>query len=183
MKRALGLLVVLGWIATPAVAQRINIDYDENFDFATVRTFQYHDTPDTNIDNPLMDARAREAIVREMTEGGLEHVDSNPDLYITYHVTTQDYVSLTTTTHGYGGWGRGWHRWGGGMTSSSTTATTYTEGTMIIDAYKASDKQMVWRGTGTVTVKAKPEKQTKQIDKILAKMGKRWEKILAKQGK
>ena len=42
---------------------------------------------------------------------------------------------------------------------------------------------MVWRGTGTVTVKSKPEKQTKQVEKIFTKMGSRWDKILAGQGK
>ena len=42
---------------------------------------------------------------------------------------------------------------------------------------------MVWRGTGTIEVKAKPEKQIKQVDNILTKIGKKWEKILAGQGK
>jgi hypothetical protein len=42
---------------------------------------------------------------------------------------------------------------------------------------------MIWRGTGTVTVKAKPEKQIKQVENILTKIGKRWEKILAGKGK
>ena len=59
-----------------------------------------------------------------------------------------------------------------------TIATDYTEGTLIIDGYEPKEKKMVWRGTGTVTVKAKPEKQTKQVEKILTKMGKKWEKIL-----
>jgi hypothetical protein len=45
------------------------------------------------------------------------------------------------------------------------------------------DKKMVWRGTGTVTVKAKPEKVTQQIQNILDKLGKRWAKILKGQGK
>jgi hypothetical protein len=42
---------------------------------------------------------------------------------------------------------------------------------------------MVWRGTGTVTVKAKPEKQAKQIDSILKKLGNKWDKIIAGKGK
>ena len=41
---------------------------------------------------------------------------------------------------------------------------------------------MIWRGTGSVTLKRKPEKITKQIQKILTKMGARWEKILAGKG-
>jgi hypothetical protein len=69
------------------------------------------------------------------------------------------------------------------MGSSTTTESNYTEGTLIIDAYEPGDKKMVWRGTGTVTVKAKPEKQAQQIDKILAKLGDKWDKILAGQGK
>lgn len=40
---------------------------------------------------------------------------------------------------------------------------------------------MVWRGTGTVPLKAKPEKLAKQIDNILEKMGKKWDKILKNQ--
>jgi hypothetical protein len=42
---------------------------------------------------------------------------------------------------------------------------------------------MVWRGSGTVTVKAKPEKQIKQVENILNKLGKRWQKILKEKGK
>ena len=42
---------------------------------------------------------------------------------------------------------------------------------------------MVWRGTGTVTLKAKPEKQAKQVDNILTKMGNKWNKILKNEGK
>ena len=42
---------------------------------------------------------------------------------------------------------------------------------------------MVWRGTGTVTLKQKPEKVTKQIHNIVTKMGKKWQKILQNQGK
>ena len=38
-------------------------------------------------------------------------------------------------------------------------------------------------GTGMVTVKSKPEKQIKQIDKILDKIGNKWDKILAGKGK
>ena len=79
---------------------------------------------------------------------------------------------------GYGGYGMGWGGWGGGMTTSTTTVSTYTSGTLIIDAYEPGEKKMVWRGTGTVTLKSKPEKVAKQIDNILAKMGSKWQKIL-----
>jgi len=183
MKKTLLLLVVLGLAATPALAQKVTIDYAKSFDFESVKTFQYTDTKDTNATNELMAGRIKDAIIRELTEGGLKQVDSNPDLYVTYHFSTKNNTVYNTTGFGYGGYGMGWGGWGGGMGSSTTTASTFTDGTLVIDGYKASDKKMVWRGTGTVTLKSKPEKQTQQIDNILAKLGNKWDKILAGKGK
>jgi hypothetical protein len=42
---------------------------------------------------------------------------------------------------------------------------------------------MVWRGSGTVTVKGTPEKQVEQAEKILKKLGNKWDKILAGKGR
>jgi hypothetical protein len=70
-----------------------------------------------------------------------------------------------------------------GMSTATTTSSTYTEGTLIIDAFDPGDKKMVWRGTGTVTVASNPDKLTRQIDNILSKLGKKWDKILKSRGK
>ena len=182
MRTKLGWIIALLLIASPAFAQKIAIDYAEDYDFNKVETFAYVETEDTNSADPLMHERIKVAIVNELTAGGLTQVDSDADLYVTYHLTSKDSTVLNTSSYGYGGYGRGWHRYGGGLASSTTTATTYTEGTLIVDAYEPGGKKMVWRGTGTVTLKAKPEKRTKQIDKIMTKMGAKWAKILAKQG-
>ncbi len=128
-----------------------------------------------------MDGRIQDAIIKEVTEGGLQQVDSDPDLFITYHLISREDTVLSTTGMGYGGYGRGWGGYGGGM--STTTVSTYTVGTLIVDAYEPGDKKMVWRGTGTVTLKSKPEKRTRQVNKIMAKMGAKWDKILANQAK
>ena len=193
MKKIFGLLLVLAVVAGPSIAQKITIDYAHDFDFEPVKTFTYVETKDSNVGNDLTDNRLRDAIIRELTEGGAKQVDSNPDLYLTYHVTTKDNTVFNTTSYGYGGYGPGWGGYGrygygygygygmGGM-DSTTRAYTYTDGTLIIDAYDPATKQLVWRGTGTVTIKSKPEKQAKQVDKILKKMGDKWDKILKNQG-
>ena len=69
------------------------------------------------------------------------------------------------------------------MDTSTTREYTYEEATLVIDAFDSEEKKMVWRGSGTVTVKDKPENQVKQVEKILEKLGKRWDKILAGKGK
>lgn len=183
MKRTTILVLGLVLFAAPAFAQKVAIDYDHQFDFDKVKTFQYVETKESEPADPLMDERIEAAIMRTLTEGGLTQVDSDPDLFVTYHMTTEDYKVLSTTSFGYGGYGAGWHRWGGSMGTATTTEYNYTEGTLVIDAYEPAEKKMVWRGSGTVTLKAKPERRTRQIDKILKKMGHRWKKILAKQGK
>jgi hypothetical protein len=187
MKKTLGLIIVLGMAATPALAQKVNIDYAHDFDFESVKTFQYVNTEESNSTNPMMADRIEAMIIKEMKEGGGTQVTENPDVYITYHITTQERTTYNTTSFGYGGMHPGWGGWGWGggvgMGSSSTTAHNYTDGTLIIDAYDAAEKKMIWRATGTVTVKSKPEKQIKQVENILEKIGKRWDKILAGKGK
>ena len=184
MKKALGLIFVVVLVATPAMAQKVNIDYAHDFDFESVKTFQYVDTRESNVQgNDMMAKRVEDMIKKEMREGGATEVQEDPDIYLTYHFTTQDKTSYTTTNFGYGGYGGGWYGWGGGMGTSTTQQHNYTDGTLIIDAYDATDKKMIWRATGTVTVKSKPEKQIKQVENILEKIGKRWDKILHGQGK
>ena len=191
MKKALGLVIILGLAAVPAFAQKVNIDYAHDFDITSVKTFQYMDTDESDPSNSLMADRVVDAIKKELIEGGLTEVSSDPDLYVTSHMTTKENTVYNTTNFGYGGYGAGWGGWGyggygyggAGMGTSTTTASTYEEGTLIIDAYDPTEKKLVWRATGTVTIKSKPEKQMKQVDNILQKIGKKWDKILAGKGK
>lgn len=185
MKKLLGFLLVLGLMAMPALAQKIIIDYAHDYDFSGIKTFQYVETEDTKHSNPMMAERVVAKIKQELKEGGLTEVQENPDIYVTAHYTSQNNTVYNTTSYGYGGYHRGFYRWGGaGMGgSATTTSSTYTEGTLVIDAYDAAEKKMVWRGSGTVTVKKKPEGQIKQVDNILKKLGNRWDKILKNKGK
>lgn len=196
MKKVFGIAVVALFLAAPGVAQQVNIDYAHGFDFNSVKTFQYVDTEESNIKgNDMMADRVVSMIKKELREGGMTEVQSNPDLYVTYHFTSQERKQLSTTSMGMGGYGGYWDDWGGygdfgyggfggpGMGSSTTREISYEEGTLVIDAYDSKEKKMVWRGSGTVTVKEKPEKQVKQVEKILKKLGSKWDKIHHGKGK
>jgi len=99
------LIIGLLLVASPAFAQKITIDYDRDFDFDKVQTFAYVETSDSNAEDQLMDGRIKDAVIKEMTEGGLQHVDSDADLLITYHLTSKENTSFSTTGYGYGGYG------------------------------------------------------------------------------
>jgi hypothetical protein len=184
MKKALGIIFVVALFATPAMAQKVTIDYAHDFDFKGISTYQYVDTAESNAKNPLMAERVTAMLKKELAEGGLEEVSENPDIFVTYHVTTKDKTSYNTSSYGYGGYWGGWYGWGGpAMGTTTVSEYNYTEGTLIFDAYDAKEKKLIWRGSGTVTVKSKPEKQIKQVDNILKKLGNKWDKILKGMGK
>ena len=60
---------------------------------------------------------------------------------------------------------------------TTTTASTYTEGILIVDIWDAREETLVWRGSAIATVSANPEKNAKKIDKAVKKLAKKWEKM------
>ncbi|MBW2510023.1 MAG: DUF4136 domain-containing protein, partial [Deltaproteobacteria bacterium] len=144
MKRVCGIAVVTLLVAVPGFAQKVNIDYAHDFDFNSINTFQYVDTEESNIkNNNLMADRVVGMIKKELREGGLQEVQENPDLYVTYHFMSQERKQLSTTGMGMGGYGGYWDGWGGWgdpfggsmMGTSTTREYSYEEGTLVIDAY------------------------------------------------
>jgi len=137
MKKALGLVFLLALVAMPTLAQKVTVDYAHDFDSSGVKTFQYVDTRESNSKNELMAGRIEELIKKELREGGLTEVQENPDLYVTYHVTTEEMSSFNTASMGYGGYGGygpGWGGYGrygyggyGGMASTTTYETKFTD--------------------------------------------------------
>ena len=183
------ILVILGalLVAGPAFAQKVYIDYDKDYK-KPVHTFKWAETKETSLEstNSLMHSRIINAIQHYIHEVGVREVAENPDVYVTYHVSTANRQQLNTTSWGYGypagwAWNPYWgNAWGMGMGTSTTTVSTYTDGTLIIDVWDAESKMLIWRGTATATLKQKPEKQAKQLDKALQKMMHAWNKTKAK---
>ena len=90
MKRTLGLVFILTLVAAPAMAQKVTIDYARDFDFESIKTFQYVETEDSNVKgNDLMADRVTNMIKKELREGGATEVSENPDIYVTYHFTSK----------------------------------------------------------------------------------------------
>jgi hypothetical protein len=160
--------------STPVSAQKVSIEYADEFDFSSLQTYSLartiHDDPDTQ----LIHDRIRFAMIREIHRGGMMSVSDEPDLRFVIHLTTGDPTEdLNTRTPG-----PGWTGWKGAPPSAGPPPTP---GTLVVEAIDASSDLLVWRGTGSVTVKAKakPEKRLKKIDKVISKLTKRWRKITA----
>ena len=183
---ALGTLL-LCLIAGNALAKD-NVDFDKSVDFTSFHTFQLLPNPDGALAkaNELMDGRVQDMIRQHLVAQGLKEVSANPDLLVSYDASTQDHQVYNTMGMGPGmgmGMGVGWGSFGavgmGGM--ATTTESTFTDGTLVINAYTPDPKKMVWRGTAEESVSDNPDKTAKNIEKSLDKLFKTWDKIKKKQ--
>ena len=162
--------LVAGLAPAAAMAQKITTDWDHNANFSSYETYMWREG--TPLSNPLVQQRVNSAIESELSAKGIRQVESNPDMYVTYHATTKDDTQYQTDSFGYG-MGPGW-RGMGGMGTSTTRAITYHKGTLVIDFWDANKKQMLWRGTATATLSDNPQKNSKKIPKAMAKLFKKY---------
>ena len=182
MKKAVMFALALGLVgATSASAQDIRYNFDKQADFSKFKTFKWVTIKGGRHVNDLADQQIRSAIESELAVKGLVRTDADSaDLYIGYQaaVDTEKQMNTFDTGWGYGpGWhGGGWYGYGGsGMSSSTTTTSTIYVGSITVDMYQAATKSLVWRGmaTKTLDVKAKPEKQQKNLQKAMNKLFKK----------
>ncbi len=181
----------------PASAQKIYIDYDMDYDRSTVKTYAWKQTSETSVEDfdPLLHSRIVNGIEHYVTLGGLTETDGNPDIFITYHGSSKEEVSVNTTSFGVGypsGWGYGGYGGYGGYYghhygsmyggTASTTVTSYQVGTLIIDVWDADTDELIWRGmAANITITDNPNKMAKKIDKALRKMVGKWQKVKKKE--
>ncbi len=162
MKLRLGILGSVILTALFVYAQKVQTDYDRQFDFSQLHTFTVKFGSVWN--NPLQQQRAKEDIVRELTAKGWTEApdDASADAVVVIHGATQQQKSLDTWYSG-GGWG-----WGPGM--ATTTVNTVNVGTMVVDVFNAKTKKLVFRGIASGDISDKPEKNAKKIDDAVKKI-------------
>ena len=184
-RRILLLLVLLG-IGLPASAQKVYIDYDREYDRSEVKTFRWKKTDDTSLAevSPFLHSQIVNGIEYYLHLGGLREVEADPDVFVTYHTSSKEEMSINTDHYGYG-YGGGWYRdprWYGGygyggMTASQTYVATYERGTLVIDVWDRRTEKIIWRGSATDIIPQDPQKVAKKIDRWLKKIIATWEKL------
>jgi hypothetical protein len=169
-------LTAIAIVLAPAllIAQKVSYDYEKSTNFAAFKTYAHRDG--TKVGQQLIDDRIIAAIDAQLAEKKLTKAESNPDLFVVYHVAFDKQKDISTYSSGYGGgygpygWG-----WGGGGWSGGTTSTQVRDilvGTLVIDMADAAKGQLAWRGMGVreVNTQANPEKRDKSINDAVKKI-------------
>src|SRR5262245_52878210 len=99
--RVLAGLFALALVPALALAQKTSYDFDKAANFASYKT--YATKEGTKVGQPLIDDRIANAIDAAMAAKGLTKSESNPDVFVVYHVAFDKQKDISTYSSGYGG--------------------------------------------------------------------------------
>jgi hypothetical protein len=153
----LGLSLLL--LAANAFGQKVTTDQAPNVNWSQYHTYAWGEG--TPAQDPIVSQKIVAGIDAQLAAKGFKKVDSDPDLLVLYHASTDQQKSLNWSN--MGGFGRF-----GGM--GSAQVDTVITGQLKVDIADPKAKQFLWRGTATDTVTSDPQKLAKKIDKALTKM-------------
>ncbi len=170
MKKISTVLLALG-LLVGCSSTSIQTDYSQEADFSAYRTFRYQDSDVTVAAvSPFAHQRIVAAIRREMVASGLTETEDDPDLVVTYYGSSTQQVQFRTV---YTGWSTSRRsHWGmvGGMTSATTTTSTFEQGTMVVDIWEPDTNKAVWRGVIEKTLSSNPDTNATNIDRAITNL-------------
>ena len=172
------LTLFLFLIALPALGQKVYVDYDGATAFSQYRTYQFYETREDLRDYSLTSHKKVVQQIRDYAEeGGLQEVDTDPDVYVAYYTADRGDLRLVLSDleYSYGPDFSLGSYWEGGVGNRTSSSFTFKEGTLIIDVWDAERKQLVWRGMATASLAKNPDKNDKKIERSIKKMTKNWE--------
>ncbi len=180
MRRELWLPMVLLW-AGCAAGINTSADWNQEADFTAFQTYALTPVDPGAPTSPgidqLTDGRIRTAIAADLNGKGLREVPlERADLAVDYQVTTQDQTNYTTTSTGWGGgygrYGRGWGGSSVAVGTSTTRATTYTYGTLVIGVFGGQSQEVLWHGSGTTKLRENlsPDERTENVNNAVTKI-------------
>ena len=181
------ILLAAALAATPSFAAKPQIQWNTEYDFSSISTFMWQDSPvavSLAQSEPFLHGHIVNAIEFQLTSSGLTEVQGNADVLVTYYGSVDTEVQLQSNSFGYGWGGYGGPGWGyygyggGGPVSTTTRAVEYQRGTLVVDIVDASTNELIWRGTSAeISVTDDIEKLQKNITKAIEKMVKQSQKL------
>jgi hypothetical protein len=184
MKRIMIFSAISAFVAACSSSISVTSDYDQDYDFASVKTAEYYGWADNSdqIMTRFDKERIEKAFAEEFKSRGIEFVPKGQgDIIVSlYIVTEQKQETQATTTNMGGGYGYGGYYgygpgygWGGGTSYTTVNTYDYTVGTLLVSVFDAQKEQLVWQSAGVGTVqeneKGREERIKRAVQYIMAK--------------
>ncbi|MGB2668607.1 MAG: DUF4136 domain-containing protein [Candidatus Acidiferrum sp.] len=162
----LGMALLLALLACTLVsAQDVSTNSMPGIDFSKYHTYKWVTVEGATYPNQIVDAQIKQSVDNQLAAKGLTKTDADTaNLYIGYQVSLNE--EKQWNAYGMGGG----LRWGGGMATAQQS--TIAIGTLVLDMYDPTTKQLVWTGRASKTLdsSANQQKKQKNLDKAMQKL-------------
>jgi hypothetical protein len=170
-------IAVLALLSIAASKYKAYVDFDRNADLAAIKTFAYFELLENSVAEaaPPVHELIKVLIVNRLKASGMKEVESDPDVYVSYHTNANQEMRINATLYQYN-YSAGWAwspLWGSGMDVSA-----YSRGTLVVDIWRPETDELIWRGTVVGIVPENPgvKEAERTIEKALDAIGKEWRK-------
>ena len=162
----IGIGLVLALLACSVTrAQDVTTNSMPGTDFTKYHSYKWVTIEGASYPNQIVDTQIKQSIDAQLAAKGLTKTDGDKaDLYVGYQASIDQ--EKQWNAYGMGGG----VRWGGGM--ATATSSVIKVGTLVLDMYDPTTKQLVWTGRATKTLDsgANQEKKQKNLDKAMQKL-------------
>ncbi|MGD8547774.1 MAG: DUF4136 domain-containing protein [Thiohalophilus sp.] len=156
-------------------ASTVNVDYDQAYNFAAVKTFALQSKPvkisdDPRLTSPMMQQRVVSAIQAGLSAKGLRSDDKAPDVRITYRIDVKQEIESDRSgvSVGIGTYSR--HVGVGvGYGFPASDVESYDTMVLTIDMVVPQSGKLIWRGSDSRRLYAgsTPESNTKLVNDLV----------------
>jgi hypothetical protein len=151
-------LLALGCVLSPGIAQRVRIDFDHGSSFSRYKTYRWVQLPaapatDAEFPNQLMHERIVKFVEEALAAKGLKRVDKGGDLLVGYQMNVSAQQQFTTVGSG----------WGWGSDFATTTEQTLLTGILVVSMTDSRQNQLVFQGISSGPISSRPQRNTKRL--------------------
>jgi hypothetical protein len=154
------LLLLLVLAVGPALAQKVDIEFDDSAVFERYKTFHIVEgqinAKAAALNSDLTRRKIENEIRKRLTEKGLMEVESKPDLNVRFTLGQARRSEVEAYPAGWRGLG------------TRRVRVAYTQGTLVINLRDTSRKELVWRSIATEE-KNDPIEISKHLDDMVRK--------------
>ena len=176
MRRSLQLVLagaLLLGSSVVALGDNVRTDYDHQANFSQYHTYSWGQVKTSD---PFYVGRIQQSVNSQLHAKGWQMVPSGGSVTIfasdNLHNQQETQTMYDNLGGGWGGgWGWGGWGWGGGWGGpgfstgiATTTTTDQNVGTLVIDLFEGSSKNLLWRGLATENLSSNAAKNTKMVD-------------------
>ncbi|MCP3688319.1 MAG: DUF4136 domain-containing protein [Gammaproteobacteria bacterium] len=168
--------MTIGIMLLSGCATKANLDYNEQFDFSTLKIFQISSSPekspvDSKFEGPLVEKRIVTAIEAELAQKGYVKADADADFRVTYQLGVKSEVTSNSSSVSFG-FGR--HSRGSSMGIAygfpANGVQTYDRGILTIDVISIKTGDLIWRGSSSRRLYdgSTPEKSNQLVTEVVS---------------